>query len=236
MTRILLIDDDEVIAEIIRFYLKAKDSYEVLWAATAHEGLSMCRDAVDLILLDVRLPDVNGIKLCSTLRSLTKAPILLVSCINDKNSIVEGLRNGADDYITKPFDCDELNARIESHLRRVALDGPVPSSSSRVIEQPGFTFDTVTMRIDRAEGSFSLTLTEFDILSYFVFHPEQVVSAEDLYEHVWKSPCPDELRTIVVHISNLRKKLGDGENGMRFIHNIRGYGYYYKPVQIRTAN
>lgn len=227
MKRVLLVDDDEVIAEIIRYYLSKKDAYEIVWAKNAGEAMSACRTPFDLILLDIKLPDVNGISLCKSLRQFTFCPILLISCIDDKETIINGLKNGADDYITKPFDCDELNARIESHLRRIALDGERKLQAK--LEQPGFSVDTQLKKICRGGKEYGLTPTEYDILMFFINHEGQSVTAEELYHFIWNTECYGEIRTIVVHISNLRKKIGDGEAHMRYIHNIRGNGYYYKP-------
>ena len=230
MKSILLIDDDEVIAEIIQYYLAQKNKYRVVWAKNAAEGLAACRDRFDLILLDVKLPDVNGIMLCATLRKHTRCPILLISCIDDKSFIISGLQNGADDYITKPFDCDELNARIESHLRRSELyDGPV---SQELFEQPGFSIDMSLKRVIRNNREYELTPTEYSILMYFINHAEKCITAEELYAYIWNEPYYSELRTIVVHISNLRKKIGDGEGEYSYIHSLRGVGYFYRPEKV----
>jgi DNA-binding response OmpR family regulator len=102
-----------------------------------------------------------------------------------------------------------------------------------MLEQPGFTVDTKLKTVCRGKRECGLTPTEFDILMYFMNHEGQRVTAEEIYRYIWDAACYGEIRTIVVHISNLRKKIGDGEDGMRYIHNIRGVGYYYKPEAVK---
>lgn len=227
MDRILLIDDDDVIAEIITYYLTRDDRYSVVWAKNAGEGLAACRNAFDLILLDVRLPDVDGVRLCARLREYVSCPILLISCIDDEKTIIEALRNGGDDYIVKPFDCDVLIARIEANLRRVAIERDTKAMS--ITEQPGFRIDANRRTILRKEMEYRLTPTEYDLLMFFLTHENIPATAEEIYRSLWPGQEYDDLRNMVVHISNLRKKLGDCENGRRYIHNIRGVGYYYHP-------
>lgn len=231
MEKILLIDDDEVIAKIITYYLAKENRYTVSWAKNAGEGLAACKNGFDLILLDVKLPDVDGVSLCASLRQYVDCPILLISCIDDEKVIIEALRNGGDDYIVKPFDCDVLIARIEANLRRAAMGKRTGEREQAVVRQPGFSVDEVRRCIVRGGKEFRLTPTEYELLQYFLSHDNQPAALEEIYQNIWPGQAYNDMRALVVHISNLRKKLGDCENGMRYLHNIRGVGYYYHPVR-----
>ena len=122
MIRILLVEDDDEIARIIKYYLGQEEIYEIVRGRNADEAITLSRDWFDIILLDVMLPDENGIELCSKLREWHQCPIIFISCLDDSNTIISALEKGGDDYITKPFDNKVLSARIQANLRRVQME------------------------------------------------------------------------------------------------------------------
>ncbi|WP_245375819.1 response regulator transcription factor [Paenibacillus eucommiae] len=199
-------------------------------------------DQPNLVLLDVQLPDMDGFEICRRIRSFSNVPILFVSCLDDGTDIVQGLDLGGDDYITKPFDLNQLIARIKSNLRRAPLyirDDRSHSSEyeAAAASSPGLPRK---IRIGRLELDYNLqkasidhvnlplSQKEFQILSLLAFHSDQTFSANEIYSMIWGTDSLGETRTLKVHISHLRKKLEDSGQKAGTILNIRGLGYQYR--------
>ena len=208
MIRLLLVEDDKTIAGIIKYYLtEEEEGYEVVWAASAGQALAAARDQFDVILLDIMLPDVSGIDLCAQLRKWHSCPVLFISCVDNSETIIRALEMGGDDYIVKPFDNRVLDARIQANLRRARQ--PQGSESFNTLECRGFTLDASTHQVYKGEQVLQLVPMEFSILSFLMQHPGQTFSAGELYKKVWGKPSYGDVRTVTVHIFNLRKKIED---------------------------
>ena len=201
MDRVLIVEDDKEIARIIRYYLSQDNLYEVVSAASAEEALFLARDAYDIILLDVGLPDQSGIDLCAQLRQWHDCPILFISCLDDNNTIISALQQGGDDYIVKPFEVAELVARVESVLRRTGRGGAL-------LRAWDVTVDTVARSATKAGVPVALTPREFDLLEQLLRNRGAALYRDVLFERVWGGEMDDGTRTLDLHIQRLRKKLG----------------------------
>lgn len=213
--RLLVVDDEPDILRTNRRYLEAR-GYEVDTAACAKDALEYLRQvSYDCILLDVLLPDMNGYALCEAVRSLTMAPILFVSCMDDEEDKVRGLMAGGDDYVTKPYSLKELSARIYAQVRRNAARGITIDHQKQSL--------TVDGRV------ISLSPKEFQLLLYLMGRPGRVIPAPELYQRTWRTERPDSGNSVAVHIGRLRKKLEGTERNIGTIETIRGEGYLFNP-------
>lgn len=229
MIHILLVEDDEEIARIIKYYLAQEDFYEVTWAKNAAEALTLSKDNIDLFLLDIMLPDKSGVELCKELRQHHKSPVIFISCVDDNETIIQALENGGDDYITKPFDNKVLHARIMANIRRVQLDNEAPIENQLKCET--FTLDVSNRILQKENGeTHPLIQIEFKLLSFLMMHPNQAYKASELYRHIWGKSSYGDNRTVVVHIHNLRKKCEVDPANPKFIKSIWGKGYLFDPT------
>lgn len=229
-TKILLVEDDPVMARIIRFYLSQKPDQEVAWVSTCEEAIDAVRHPFDLLLLDILLPDSDGISLCRTLRQQVSCPIIFISCLDDENTIIQALEMGGDDFLAKPFNNKILQARIDANLRRVAIERKkrydTPANAT------DFTINMENRILIRTGKEYQLTPIEFGILLYLMEHEGQTISTRELYEFVWSQPDVGDLRTVVAHIHTLRKKLEDNPRSPVHLHAVYGKGYRYTSGQV----
>ena len=223
--RILLVEDEPGLVLTLSDLLSA-EGYEVETAADGPSGFSMARDATfDVIVLDVMLPGRNGFDLCKDLRqSGCDAAILMLTARTQVIDRVVGLKLGADDYLTKPFDPSELLARIEALLRRVRKENLTPVSR--------FQFGNVEVDFERGEvmkngDRVYLAGKELRLLRYLIDHRQNVVSRDDLLRHVWSYQPSVSSRTVDVHVAWLRQKLEDNPQMPRHLHTVRGVGYRF---------
>jgi two-component system response regulator MprA len=216
--RILIIEDDEGIVRVLRRAL-SYEGYTVDTALDGENGLHMARDHhPDLVILDWMLPGMDGIEVCQRLRSGGSTPILMLTAKDAVQDRVQGLDAGADDYMTKPFELDELLARLRALLRRTQLD------RAPVLSFADLTLDTSTRQASRKQRVIPLTAKEYDLLELFLRHPRQVLTREMIFDRVWGYDFGGESNVLDVYIRYLRQKLeSDGE--MRLIHTVRGVGY-----------
>lgn len=226
MIKVLLVEDDPTIALIIRYYLDECKQYETKWAQNASQAIEMCGANTDVILLDIMLPDINGIDLCARLRRKIYCPIIFISCLDDEETIVRALETGGDDYLTKPFNTRVLNARIQANLRRVQIER---AERPRQLAFRDFSVDTASHCLLRGGEAVPLAPIEFGILMYLINHPNRIVTLDELYEAVWDKPSYGDVRTVIVHVYNLRKKLEVSPSHPRYIKNVRGKGYNFDP-------
>ncbi len=220
--KILVVEDEAKIALFIKRGLK-EEGFAVDTAGDGEEGhfLASTND-YDLIILDVVLPKMDGYHLCETLRKEgTKAPIIMLSVRDELKDKVQGLDRGADDYLTKPFEFEELLARVRAHLRKQKNGAP------KRYEVDDLTLDLATQEARRGKKSISLTAREFSLLEYLMGHAGQVVSRTMLVEHVWDSRFDPTSNVIDVYINYLRAKIDDGSSA-KLIHTVRGRGYVLK--------
>jgi two-component system response regulator MprA len=216
--RILIIEDDEGIVRVLRRAL-SYEGYTVDTALDGETGLHMARDHhPDLVILDLMLPGMDGIEVCQRLRSGGSTPILMLTAKDAVQDRVQGLDAGADDYMTKPFELDELLARLRALLRRTQLDrAPVLSFADLIL-------DTSTRQASRKNRMIPLTAKEYDLLELFLRHPRQVLTREMIFDRVWGYDFGGESNVLDVYIRYLRQKL-ETEGEMRLIHTVRGVGY-----------
>ena len=226
MTRVLLIEDDVLVAKVIRYYLEQAEIYEVIWAKNGSEAFANARDKFDIILLDILLPDVNGVDLCSRLTEWHDCPIIFISCLDNSNTIVQALERGGDDFIVKPFDNKVLEARIQANLRRASK---VPHKALNNLECTGFKLDASRHIVIKLEEELKLSSTEFKILSFLMQNPGRYYTPKELYFKVWGEKSYGDARTVIVHIHNIRNKIEDDVNNPRFLKIEWGQGYYFDP-------
>jgi DNA-binding response OmpR family regulator len=226
MTRVLLIEDDELVAKVILYYLEQAETYEVIWVKTGGEAYARARDKFDVILLDILLPDVNGVDLCSRLKEWHDCPIIFISCLDNSNTIVQALERGGDDFIAKPFDNKVLEARIKANLRRVSK---ASHKAKNILECKGFKLDANRHIVIKSEEEFKLSSTEFRILSFLMQNSEKYYTPKELYFKVWGEKSWGDTRTVIVHIHNIRNKIEEDPNNPRFLKMEWGQGYYFDP-------
>lgn len=226
---VLLVEDDPEIAKIIRDHLRRKD-YEVTWASTGQEGWEDFQaKEYRLVMIDLMLPEMDGYTLVKHIRLQTdNIPIIIISAKHEDDDKVKGLRGGADDYLTKPFSLRELEARIESHLRRFRRYHGDQQAYSKVLSfHCGLKIDLENKLVTVNEVEVSLTTKEYALLEVLVENPGRVFSKKELYEHIWNQSDVDGNNTITVHIKSLRTKLNDPIKQPIFIQTIWGTGYRF---------
>ncbi len=223
MYRVLLVEDNQVLAEIIEFYIGSDDRFSLRWAAGAEQAMAMVAQGVDLILLDILLPGMDGLTLCQKLRETLYCPIIFISSLDDDDTIIRALELGGDDYLVKPFKCPVLVAKMLAVLRRVSANtgdedflqvGPLRLNSED---------HTATVEGRRVY----LSPTEYAMLGYFMRNPGKLLELEELYTAVWQRPSYGDLRTVPVHVGNLRKKLETQPSEPKYIKTIKRIGYMF---------
>lgn len=216
--RILIIEDDEGIVRVLRRAL-AYEGYQVETALDGESGLAQARDwRPDLVILDLMLPGMDGLEVTQRLRTEGNIPILMLTAKDTINDRVQGLDAGADDYMTKPFELDELLARVRALLRRTQLE------RAPVLTFNDLTLDTSTRLATRRARQIALTAKEYDLLELFMRHPRQVMTREMIFDRVWGYDFGGESNVLDVYIRYLRQKL-ENEGETRLIHTVRGVGY-----------
>lgn len=224
MQTLLFIEDDRAIRTALRLALE-DEGYKVLESPDGQSGLNtFASETVDLVLLDLRLPDMSGFDVCRELRSKSLVPIIMVTAQTDTHDLVAGLEAGADDYVTKPVVAKELAARIRAALRRTTL----LSTNSATIER--FTVRDVEMRSDqgivlKAGVELPLTKTEYRLLHIFMENANKVLSRDQLLELVWGYEYLGDSRLVDAHIRRLRLKIEDVPDEPKIIATVRGMGY-----------
>jgi len=213
---ILLVEDEEDIATLVRTYLE-RDGFRVIWAARGADGLLALEEHdIRLAILDLQLPDADGLDLCRAIRASSRLPIVIVTARDEEIDRITGLELGADDYVTKPFSPRELVARVHAVLRRAEPDvgDDLVAAGDIVLEHAGRT-------VSVAGSEVELTGMEFDLLAFLLAHPGIVMSRERLLERVWGLSFPGGTRTVDVHVAQLRRKLDRPD----LIRTVRGSGY-----------
>jgi two-component system response regulator MprA len=216
--RVLVADDDPDIVSFVKRGL-VYEGYEVDTAADGWETLEKARlSPPDLVILDVMMPGIDGIEVAKRLRQSGKIPVLMLTARGTVADKVAGLDSGADDYLVKPFDFDELLARIRALLRRGETD------DARTLQFSDITLDRAAMEVSRGGHPIALTAQEFKLLEFLMRHPRQVLKREQIYEHAWGYDFAGESNVIEVYIRYLRSKL-EADGGPRLIQTVRGAGY-----------
>jgi len=218
--KVLVVEDESAIAEPLIAGLE-REGFEVEWAATGEQALAAAEP--DVVLLDLRLPDIDGYTVCRRLRERSDVPIIMVSARGEEVDRVVGLELGADDYVVKPFGLRELVARIRAVSRRTRTQ-PVPDGRLQVGE---LLVDTRARRVLLGERELKLTAKEFDLLAALAAEPGVAVTRRLLFERVWESRWFGSTKTIDVHVASLRRKLGNPG----WIETVRGVGFRLQAPQ-----
>ncbi len=217
-TKILVIEDDEAIVRFVRRGL-TYENYEVEVATDGLTGLQKAQqDPPDLVVLDLMLPGLDGMEVCRRLRAGSNVPILMLTARDSVNDRVMGLDMGADDYMVKPFNLDELLARIRALLRRTKPAVP------QVLRFADLELDTGTRQARRGERVITLTSKEYDLLELFLLHPRQVLTRDFIFDRVWGYDFGGASNIIEVYMRYLRQKLEE-QGEPRLLHTVRGVGY-----------
>ncbi len=217
--RILIIEDDQAILKLLQRGL-AYEGYVVDVATDGRTGLNLARDRnPDLVVLDWMLPGMDGLEVCHRLRLGGAMPILMLTAKDTIQDRVQGLDAGADDYMVKPFNLDELLARIRALLRRTQPE------RIQVLKFADLTLDTGSREATRGNKLIQLTAKEYELLELFMRHPKQVLTREVIFDRVWGYDFGGESNVLEVYIRYLRQKLEDNETLPRLIHTVRGVGY-----------
>lgn len=225
--RILIVDDEHEIADLVEVYLK-NENYIVYKFYSAKEALQCIEtEELDLAILDIMMPEMNGFVLCQKIRQSHTYPIIMLTAKDEETDKITGLTLGADDYITKPFRPLEMVARVKAQLRRYKKYNTVPSQSdSSVIVHAGLFMNVSTHECFLNDKPLELTPTEFSILRILLEKKGNVVSAEDLFHELWQDEYYSKSNnTITVHIRHLREKMGDTAEKPNYIKTIWGVGY-----------
>lgn len=220
--RILVVDDEERIRSLVGQYLRA-EGYEVAEAASGEEALAKVQShPPDLVVLDVRLPGVDGFEVLAELRKRSEVYVIMLTARAEETDKLVGLTAGADDYLTKPFSPRELVARVKAVLRR----GREPRGADQdVFSFEGLTIDLGRREVKRDDEAIELTVLEFDLLAALASAPGRVFTRRQLIERVWGWDFFGDDRVVDVHIRNLRRALGDSAEEPRFVGTVRGVGY-----------
>ena len=223
--RILLVDDEPLILKGLRYTLE-QEGYEILTAADGEEALQVFfEQQVDLVLLDVMLPKMDGIQVCQRIRESSNVPILMLTAKGEDMDKILGLEYGADDYMTKPFNILEVKARIKTVLRRAG--SPAANEEKKLIRVHDMEVNIVNRSVTLGGKEVRLTAKEFDLLQLFITNRGKVFSRETMLETVWKYDYMGDARTVDVHIRRLREKIERNPAQPEFIFTKWGVGYYF---------
>ncbi len=221
--KILVVDDEQDICEILQYNLET-EGYEVTTAGSAEEALLLPLQDYSLVLLDVMMGEMSGFQLARSMKgnpTTAHIPVIFITALDDEDHLVKGLNIGADDYIAKPLSMKEVKARVKAVLRRSA---PAPADTA-IVAYEGITLDLNAKTVKLDGQTLMCTRLEFELLSFFLQHPNRVYSREDLLKHCWPQDVHVLDRTVDVNITRLRKKIG------RYGEQIKtrvGYGYCFE--------
>lgn len=224
MYNILVLDDEKEIADLVELSLK-NDNYKIYKFTNSKEAIECINTvSLDMAILDVMLPDIDGFTICKIIREKYNFPILMLTAKVDDFSKIQGLSVGADDYITKPFNPLELQARVKSSLRRF-YEYNNNFKNNSTIEVGALSLNTSNHKVFLYDEEIDLTPIEFSILLYLCKNRGKVISSEELFENVWKEKYLDSNNTVMVHIKRLREKLHEKPKNPKIIKTIWGIGY-----------
>ncbi|SFC94465.1 DNA-binding response regulator, OmpR family, contains REC and winged-helix (wHTH) domain [Clostridium uliginosum] len=226
---ILIVDDEKEIRDLVEIYLKG-EGFNTIKACDGEEALEIVRcESVDLIILDVMMPKLNGIETCLKIREEREMPIIMLSAKTEDIDKILGLNMGADDYLTKPFNPLELAARVKSQLRRFYSFSSKASEKNEdnksAIQIDDLTINLETHEVILSENILKLTPTEFDILALLAQSRGKVFSIENIYESVWNQEFMTSDNTVMVHIRKIREKIEENPRKPKFIKTVWGVGY-----------
>ena len=224
--KILLVDDEKDITTLLEDVLR-KDGYKnILKASSGQEAINLCKlHQPDVIILDIMLPDLDGIEVCKKIREFSYCPIMFLSSKNDDIDKILGLSSGGDDYVTKPFSPREVVFRIKAQLRRQQYDNLSKINSKQQILLGDLRIDTDNCYVYKNNKELELTAIEFKLLSYLAENPNKVISKERLYEQIWGADSMGCDNTVMVHIHHIREKVEDDPTKPKLLQTVKGLGY-----------
>ena len=226
LINILVVEDDNDINQLLCSIVE-KSGYASQPAFSGTEALIYLeKQDWDMVLLDLMLPGMNGEEILSKITEQSNTPVLIISAKLEQQTKIDALRSGADDYITKPFDIDEVSARIDSHLRRYRRMQELPTKKE--LRYKNIVIDTEAKKVVVEGKSLAFTAREYNILVLLMSSPNKIFTKENLFENVWNEPFYGDDNTINVHMSNLRSKLSKACPGVEYIETIWGMGYRLK--------
>ncbi|MGN7325358.1 response regulator transcription factor [Bacillus altitudinis] len=225
-SKVLIIDDEKEILELIHTVLTREGIDQVLTASTARDGLTQFhQEQPDLIILDIMLPDGEGYDICKQIRDVSHVPIIFLSAKGEESDKIVGLAIGGDDYITKPFSPKEVAYRVKAQLRRSSY--LQPSQAEPVIKKGPFELNEQQAELTKNGAAIELTPKELMLMTYFLQHPNRVISKETLYQTVWGEDFFGSDNTVMVHIRRLREKIEHSPSTPEFLVTVKGLGYKF---------
>ena len=225
--KILVVDDEQLLVKGMKFNLE-NEGYTVETAYDGATAIDMAKSGgFDLIILDLMMPQVDGLTACMRIREFSNVPIVMLTAKGEDMDKILGLEYGADDYITKPFNILEVKARIKAIMRRAGSDHE-EKEKAKSIQVGDLRMDCEGRRVFIAGKEINLTAKEFDVLELLVFNPNKVYSRENLLNIVWGYEYPGDVRTVDVHIRRLREKIETNPSEPKYVHTKWGVGYYFQ--------
>ncbi|RCW49950.1 MULTISPECIES: response regulator transcription factor [unclassified Halanaerobium] len=228
MEKILVVDDEKHIRDLIEFNLD-KAGFEVLTAVDGKEALKVLNKNIDLIVLDLMLPEIDGLEVCRKMRAdkeLKNIPIIMLTAKGEEVDKILGLEMGADDYMTKPFSPRELTARIKAIFRRLSQMKAPDEFEEEILEEGNIKIDTARHEVVVSGKEISLTPKEFELLRYLIINKGRVLSRDLLLEKIWGYEYAGDTRTVDVHVRRLRQKIKKD-----YIETVRGVGYKFVKLE-----
>lgn len=231
MYNILVCDDDKEIVEAIQIYL-SKEGYNILKAYNGEEALKIIKNnEIHLIILDIMMPKINGIKVAEEIRKDKGIPIIMLSAKSEDYDKINGLNTGADDYVTKPFNPLELIARVNSQIRRYTTLGSIKKEEENLYKTGGLVINDDTKEVLIDEKQIKLTPTEYNILKFLTKNKGMVFSIEQIYENVWEDEAYGAENIIAVHIRHIREKIEINPKEPKYLKVIWGIGYKIENIK-----
>lgn len=224
--KVLIVDDELLLIKGLKYSLE-QDGYEVDSVLEGNEAFrKISLEEYDIVILDLILPDINGLELCQKIREISNVPLLILSTNNEDMNKILSLEYGADDYITKPFNILELKARMKAILRRTKSINQRPNEQTIVVDD--FIINALGRKVSHHGQEINLTAKEFDLLLLFATNPGKVFSREELLEIIWGYEYFGDLRTVDVHVRRLREKIENKNKAYEYILTKWGVGYYFR--------
>ena len=226
--KILVVDDEALLVKGIRFNLQ-NEGYEVITGSNGLEALQKVQqEHPDLVVLDVMMPEMDGLTACGKIREFSDVPIIMLTAKTDDMDKLLGFDHGVDDYLTKPFNILELKARIRALLRRSGSHAAAKKAAANELTIGSITLDLDARNAYRAGELADLTAKEFDVIEFLMRNPNRVYSREALLDTIWAYEYRSDIRTVDVHIRRLREKLEENPAEPKYILTKWGVGYYFK--------
>ncbi len=226
--KLLIVDDEKLLVKGIKFNFE-QDGYQVEVAYDGEEALKIAKEKkLDIIILDLMLPKIDGYAVCQKIREFSNVPIIMLTAKTEEIDKILGLEYGADDYLTKPFNILELKARVKAILRRVSSSAGQGSRKRNTLLVGELELDYNTRKVSINDEKIDLTVKEFDLIDLFASNPGRVYSRENLLDIIWGYDYPGDIRTVDVHVRRLREKVEPNPAQPIYILTKWGVGYYFK--------